>query len=98
MKIVEYVPLITPTIIVKAKPRSTSPPKTNSASTANKVVPEVMIVRLRVWLMLALTSVAKSSRRMRRRFSRTRSKTTIESFTEYPVIVSIAATTFRDSS
>ena len=75
-------PLSTPTNMVKAKPRSTSPPNRNSARTAKAVVPDVMMVRLRVWLMLALTSLSNASRRMRRRFSRTRSNTTMESFTE----------------
>ena len=45
MKTVEYVPLMTPTSMANANPRSTSPPNRYSASTAKKVVPAVMIVR-----------------------------------------------------
>src|SRR5574339_803319 len=55
MNTVEYVPLIIPTIIVNAKPRSASPPKMNRASTDRNVVPAVMIVRDSVWFTLRFT-------------------------------------------
>lgn len=48
MKIVEYVPLAMPISIVKANPRSTSPPNANRANTASKVVPAVITVLARV--------------------------------------------------
>ena len=73
---------MTPTSIVNANPSSTSPPNTYSASTAKPVVPDVISVRASVWLTLTLTSRSNRSRRIRRRFSRTRSNTTMESFTE----------------
>ena len=41
-----------PTIIVNAKPFSTSPPNRYSDSTVSSVVPDVMMVRLSVWLTL----------------------------------------------
>ena len=68
--------------IVNANPRSTSPPKKYSASTVNSVVPDVMIVRLSVWLTDSLTVVSSDSRRLVRRFSRIRSKMTMVSLTE----------------
>ena len=42
----------------------------------------VMIVRDSVWLTLRLTTCSSGSRRIARRFSRTRSKMTMVSFTE----------------
>src|SRR3954464_11647180 len=45
-----------PTVITKAKPRSTSPPRMSSASTVRKVRPPVMMVRDRVSLMLSFIS------------------------------------------
>ena len=45
MNTVEYVPLMMPTIIVNAKPRSASPPNRYSDSTDRNVVPAVMTVR-----------------------------------------------------
>ena len=56
MKTVEYVPLTMPTSIVKANPRSTSPPNRYSDSTARNVVPAVMTVRPSVWLTALLTT------------------------------------------
>jgi hypothetical protein len=44
-----------PIIMVKANPRSTSPPHRKSAKTARNVVPDVMIVRPSVWFTLLLT-------------------------------------------
>ena len=83
MKIVEYVPLTMPTSIVNAKPSSTSPPNRYSASTARNVVPAVMIVRLSVWLTLVVDDLLERlAPHQCAEFSRTRSKTTIVSFTE----------------
>src|SRR5262252_5490004 len=45
MKTLEYVPVMMPTTIVKAKPWSTSPPKKNNASDVRSAVPDVMTVR-----------------------------------------------------
>ena len=45
MNTVEYVPLMMPTSIVKAKPSRTSPPNRYSATTLRSVVPAVMTVR-----------------------------------------------------
>ena len=44
MKIEEYVPIKTPQIIAETNPLTTSPPKTNNATNANKVVIEVIKV------------------------------------------------------
>src|SRR5262245_35678308 len=98
MNMVEYVPLMMPTSIVNAKPRSTSPPNRYRDSTDRKVVPAVMTVRASVWFTLVLTTCSRDSRRIERRFTRTRSKTTMVAFTEYPVMVRMAATTLSDSS
>jgi hypothetical protein len=76
------VPLTIPTSIVNANPRSASPPNRKIDSTDRKVVPAVMIVRESVWFTLSLTILSSGSRRRERRFSRTRSKMTIVSFTE----------------
>ena len=93
MNTVEYVPVMMPTTIVNAKPWSTSPPKKNSASDDSSAVPDVMMVRPRVWLIATLMMLPRLSRRMPRRFSRTRSKITIVSLVEKPVMVSSAAMT-----
>ena len=66
--------------------------------TARNVVPAVMMVRDSVWLTLRLTTSSSDSFFADRWFSRTRSKMTIVSLTEYPVIVSSAATTFSEMS
>jgi hypothetical protein len=52
MKILEYVPTITPTIIAKANRLITSPPNNQSIKTTIKVVIEVIIVLLKESLML----------------------------------------------
>ena len=84
-----------PTTIVNAKPCSTSPPKRNSASAVSSAVPDVMIVRPSVWLIDDVDDVIAASRGASpRRFSRTRSKMTIVSLVEKPVIVRSAAMTF----
>ena len=87
-----------PTTIVNAKPCSTSPPKKNSASEVSSAVPDVMTVRPSVWFTDALITSNIESRRIDRRFSRTRSKITIVSLVEKPVIVRIAAMTLSDMS
>ena len=53
-----------------------------------------MTVRDSVWFTLGLTTVARESPRIAFTFSRTRSKMTIVSFTEYPMMVRSAAVTF----
>ena len=45
-------------------------------------MPAVMIVRPSVWFTLVFTMCSRESRRMLRKFSRTRSKMTIVSLTE----------------
>ena len=57
-----------------------------------------MTVRLSVWLTARLTTVSRPSRRASRCVSRTRSKTTTVSLTEYPAMVRMAATTFNERS
>ena len=74
--------LAMPTTIVNAKPWRTSPPKKNRASAVRSAVPDVMIVRLSVWFTDALITSRSESRRIDRRFSRTRSKITIVSLVE----------------
>src|SRR5690348_551821 len=78
----EYVPTTTPMTIAKAKLRSTCPPKMKSRNTVRKVSPLVRMVRESVWLMERLTMAGSGSRRISRRFSRTRSKITMVSFIE----------------
>jgi hypothetical protein len=48
MNTVEYVPLMIPTNIVNANPRSASPPNSSTANTDSSVVPAVINVRDRV--------------------------------------------------
>src|SRR6185369_1256542 len=98
MNTLEYVPVMMPTTIVNAKPWSTSPPKKNNASDVRSAVPEVMTVRPSVWFTEALITSYIESRRIDRRFSRIRSKMTIVSLVEKPVIVRMAAMTFSDMS
>ena len=50
IKIDEYVPIITPQIIAKAKSFNTAPPKKYITNNANKVVKDVITVRERVSL------------------------------------------------
>src|SRR5216684_8731783 len=95
MNTLEYVPVTMPTIIVNAKPCSTSPPKKNSARAVRSAVPDTITVRPSVWFTDTLMMSFNESRRIPRRFSRIRSKMTIVSLVEKPVIVRIAAITFR---
>jgi hypothetical protein len=71
-----------PTSMVNAKPSSTSPPNRYNASTARNTVPDVMTVRVSVWLRLVLIIRSSGSLRLFLAFSRTRSKMTIMSFIE----------------
>src|SRR5215467_12745019 len=98
MKTLEYVPVMIPTTIVNANPWSTSPPKKNRANAVSRAVPDVMTVRPNVWFTDTLITWSIESRRIVRRFSRIRSKITIVSFVEKPVIVRIAAMTLSDMS
>src|SRR5215470_10333060 len=91
----EYVPVMNPMINVNANGRITYPPKVKSASRTKTAVPEVMMVRLKVSLMLRFMTTAKDSRRNLRIFSRMRSETIIVSCTEYPTTVRMAAKTDR---
>ena len=54
----------------------------NSAITVRKVRPEVIMVRLSVWLIALFITISSGSRRESFRFSRMRSKMTIVSFIE----------------
>src|SRR5262245_43505355 len=51
----EKVPRIAPTVNTNANPRMASPPKKYSTSVVIRIRPEVIIVRLRVWLIELLT-------------------------------------------
>ena len=82
MNTLEYVPVMMPTIIVNAKPFSTSPPNRYSDTTLSSVVPAVMMVRPSVWLIDVFMMSQIESRRMSFRFSRTRSKMTMVSLVE----------------
>ena len=68
----------------------TGPPHTRSATTASRVVREVLMVRERVWLMESL-SRGTMPLESPHQFSRTRSNTTMVSFREYPTMVRMAA-------
>ena len=91
----EYVPTTTPIIMVKAKSLMTSPPKRKRARTVKRVVPEVITVRLKVWLMLESRTSWKVCFLKVFILSLTLSKITIVSFKEYPTMVRIAAMTGR---
>ena len=82
------------------KSRITAPPRSRSATNTATVVPDVRMVRGSVSLMDALMSSMRS--RLRApflcRFSRMRSNTMMVSFSEYPTMVSTAATLSREIS
>ncbi len=82
MKIDEYVPEATPTIIAKAKSRSVSPPNTSSTPIRNTVDRPVISDRVRTSLIERLTICEKAARGIRGTFSRTRSNTMIVSYIE----------------
>ena len=71
-----------PTSSASENERITSPPKKNSASSTRAVVNEVLMVRLSISLMASLTIFSGSVSRVLRKFSRIRSATTMESFSE----------------
>ncbi len=60
---------------------ATSPPKTSIDSTASCVLPWVMMVRLMVLVMALSMTCGTVALRSFLKFSRTRSKTTTDSFT-----------------
>lgn len=85
----EYVPMITPKPIANVKPLKPWPPKIYIINTTINVVKDVRIVLEIVWLMLSVTIFGFSWALLR--FSLIRSKTTIVSFSEYPISVKKAA-------
>ncbi len=64
------------------KPNRLSPPKNSSAAMASSVETEVAMVRNRVWLVEMFRFSTRSALRSTRKFSRTRSKITMVSFSE----------------
>ena len=91
-------PVTIPNAITHANGRMTSPAKNNSASVAANAVAWVITERGSVSLTERLSVSYSGSCRFLRRFSRTRSKMMIVSFSEYPITVSIAATTVSETS
>ena len=75
-------PTTTPTISVKANAWMISPPKMNKAISTSRVVPLVIKVRASVWFTEVLTTWTGVLFRMRGKFSRMRSNTTMVSFSE----------------
>ncbi|MNR58887.1 hypothetical protein D3C85_1800140 [compost metagenome] len=64
------------------KPNRLSPPKNNSAAIANNVEMDVAMVRSRVCVVEILMFSIREALRSTRKFSRTRSNTTMVSFSE----------------
>ena len=93
MKILEKVPVSTPASSTKAKEWIALPPNRNSDPAASRVVPEVMIVRLSVLLMAAFMISVNEPFTFSFKSSRMRSKMTIVSLIEKPMIVRTAAIT-----
>ncbi|MNC39904.1 hypothetical protein D3C75_885870 [compost metagenome] len=73
---------MTPMNRANEKPNRLSPPKNSSAAMASKVETEVATVRSRVWVVETLMFSISEALRMTRKFSRTRSNTTMVSFSE----------------
>src|SRR3954470_2322645 len=92
MKMEEYVPEASPTIIAKAKSFKVAPPKMNSTVTRKTLDRPVIRDRVRTSLIERLTIWEKVARGNRGTFSRTRSKTMTVSYIEYPRMVRNAAT------
>ena len=90
MKIELSVPTNTPMIIANEKLRILSPPRTKIATRTMSVDTEVFTVRARVSLIEVLNSCCKLPLGCSFKFSRIRSITTTESFTSYPITVSMA--------
>ena len=74
--------MTTPTTRTKAKGANAAPPQMNRLNTTIQVSPEVMIVRLSVWLIEAFTTSTRLSVFFLAIFSRMRSNTTTVSLTE----------------
>ena len=72
----------TPMISASAKPWIFSPPKKYRAKSTNRVDAEVAKVRARVCVVETLMISSRSAFRITRRFSRTRSNTTMVSLSE----------------
>lgn len=88
----ENVPVTTPTKKANAKSLITPPPKRYNAMPARNTVTEVMMVRLRHWFN-AWFRISRNVPRMPSfKSSRTRSKMTMVSLMEKPMMVSSAAT------
>src|SRR5690606_12223188 len=96
-KIEDRVPITAPIIWLRARPSSEPPPYRYRASTDRKNTSEVMMVRDRVWLIDRLNTSSGSTRRLRK-FSRTRSNTTMVSLIEKPITASRPARTVRSKS
>ena len=62
-----------PTNMASEKPCSCGPPATSIATTTSCVSAEVVMVRPSVWVSDTLHTVKRSTRRILRKFSRTRS-------------------------
>ncbi len=92
MKIDEYAPEAMPIISANAKSFSVSPPNSSSASTGSSVQKLVASDLVSTSDIERLTICENAARGIRGTFSRIRSKTMIVSYSEYPRIVSRAAT------
>ena len=93
MKMLENVPVTTPAKSTKAKALIAPPPNRNSDPVASRVVPEVIIVRLSVLLIAPFMISVNVPGKFSFKSSRMRSKITIVSLIEKPMIVSTAAIT-----
>src|SRR3546814_281636 len=96
-KIEDRVPITMPIIIDLAMPCSEPPPYRYSASAVRKATNEVITVRDRVWLIDELR-ISRAGARTPRKFSRTRSNTTMVSLMENPITPMMPASTVRSNS
>src|ERR1700733_8426590 len=92
LKIELYVPVTMPMSSASTKPRIESPPKMTSDRSTNTTVSDVFSERVMVCTVERLITWSKVSRGPTRRFSRTRSKTTMVSWIEKATEVSTAVT------
>src|SRR6266704_4679210 len=92
LKMELYVPETMPMRSASAKPFKVSPPDTRIATRTRTTVKLVMIDRTAVCMMLRFTTWSKDNLWLTRRFSRTRSHTTMVSWTEKPTTVRTAVT------
>jgi len=90
----EYVPTMMPKPMAKVNPLNAWPPKMYIIRTTMKVVNDVNSVLERVWLILFEIILGLSVASLPR-FSLIRSKTTMVSLSEYPIIVRNAAISWR---